>query len=49
MEKGQAEYEADVARRPTYHDGSPRKPWSRLGVVEKWSWARPPVKMTPAE
>jgi hypothetical protein len=40
MEKGQAEYEADVARRPRYHDGTPRKSWPELGEVEKWSWGR---------
>lgn len=38
---GRAAYEADVAKRPTYHDGSPRKTWDQLGDVERWSWARP--------
>lgn len=40
-EPGQALYETDVARRPRYHDGTPRKTWRQLGEVEKWSWARP--------
>ncbi len=38
---GQIAYEADVAKRPLYHDGTPRKPWTQLGDVEKWSWIRP--------
>ena len=42
-EPGQALYEADVARRPRYHDGAPRKRWHQLGEVEKWSWDRPVV------
>lgn len=38
--RGQLAYEADCAKRPTYHDGSKRKAWSRLGSVEKYSWER---------
>lgn len=38
--KGQLAYEADVKRRPTYHDGARRKAWSELGHVEQWSWER---------
>lgn len=41
MDKGQAAYEGDVARKPCYHDGTPRKTWDQLGDVERWSWARP--------
>lgn len=37
---GQELYEADVAVRPTYHDGTPRKQWSELGKIEQWSWRR---------
>ena len=39
-QRGQELYEADVVRRPTYHDGTPRKPWRELGAVEQWSWRR---------
>jgi hypothetical protein len=39
---GRAAYEADVKKRPTYHDGSPRKTWDQLGTVEQWSWERAP-------
>lgn len=38
---GRAAYEADVRKRPTYGDGSPRKTWEQLGKVEQWSWTRP--------
>lgn len=38
---GQADYEADLQRRPHYHDGTDRKTWDQLGAVEKWSWERP--------
>lgn len=34
-------YEADVRRRPTYHDGTPRKPWGDLSEIAQWSWGRP--------
>jgi len=40
MTKAQAEYEADVAKHPNYHDGTPRKAWSDLGSIEQWSWGR---------
>ena len=33
-------YEADVARRPKYHDGTPRKTWDQLDAVARWSWGR---------
>lgn len=39
--RGQADYEADLQRRPFYHDGTNRKTWDQLGKVEKWSWERP--------
>jgi hypothetical protein len=39
-ERGRAAYEADVRSRPTYHDGTPRKSWDRLGEIERWSWNR---------
>lgn len=38
---GQLAYEADVARRPIYHDGSARKRWEQLDAVMQWSWERP--------
>jgi len=38
MEKGQSAYEHDLMRRPTYHDGTPRKPWELLSKVAKQSW-----------
>lgn len=40
---GQRAYEADVRARPTYHDGTPRKPWSALGDVERGTWERNPT------
>lgn len=39
MEKGKALYEQDLLKRPTYHDGTPRKPWERLSKVAQRSWA----------
>jgi len=40
MSKGQAAYEADVKRRPFYHDGTKRKAWRDLCDVAKWSWEK---------
>jgi hypothetical protein len=40
--KGQIDYEEDVKRTPTYHDGTPRKQWSEIGDVAQWSWERTP-------
>lgn len=37
---GQAAYAADCKRRPTYHDGSPRKEWARLPAIARESWER---------
>jgi hypothetical protein len=34
------EYEADVAKRPLYHDGKPRKTWGQLSDIARWSWGR---------
>lgn len=39
---GQIAYEHDVARRPTYPDGSPRKAWKDLPGYAQWSWERTP-------
>lgn len=36
-------YAADCAARPTYPDGSPRKPWERLCPVARDSWRRDPT------
>lgn len=33
-------YEADVRRRPTYHDGTPRKTWEQLGELERSTWSK---------
>lgn len=38
---GQLDYEADVKRRPTYDDGSPRRPWHELPALFRWTWERP--------
>lgn len=40
---GRAAYESDCAARPNYHDGTPRKPWSSLGDVERASWEKEPT------
>jgi hypothetical protein len=37
----QAAYEADLARAPSYPDGSPRARWGELSTDARWSWARP--------
>ena len=38
---GQIAYEADVAARPLYHDGTPRRSWESLDSAIRWSWERP--------
>lgn len=43
---GREAYEADVARKPLYHDGTPRKTWDQLGEIEQWSWNRPSNERT---
>ena len=40
---GQIAYEADVARKPRYHDGSSRAPWEKLSEIARWSWERNPA------
>lgn len=40
-QQGRMDYEADLARRPLYHDGSPRPAWEQLSEIAKWSWNRP--------
>lgn len=42
MIRGKQAYEADLAARPLYHDGTKRKAWDDLGTVEQWSWNRLP-------
>lgn len=32
-------YEADVKRRPHYHDGTPRRSWEELCDIAQRSWA----------
>lgn len=36
-------YEEDVRRRPTYHDGTPRRTWDELPETARWSWKRNPT------
>jgi hypothetical protein len=31
---------ADLARRPNYHDGTPRKTWTGLTATERWTWEK---------
>ena len=38
---GREAYEAAIAARPNYPDGSARKTWDQLGSAERWSWSRP--------
>ena len=38
--QGQLDYEAAVAKRPCYEDGTPRKTWEQLPDYAKWSWER---------
>lgn len=40
---GQQAYERDLARRPRYHDGTPRVSWERLSDIARWSWERNPT------
>ena len=40
---GQLAYEADVARRPLYSHGQPRRTWAELCHVARWSWERNPT------
>ncbi len=40
LTSGQIDYERDVARKPTYHDGTPRKQWHELSTIAQWSWGR---------
>lgn len=37
-DRGQAAYEADVAKYPHYHDGKPRRKWSQLSKLAKSRW-----------
>lgn len=43
MTPGQAAYEEDCARRPTYPDGAVRRTWCQLSDVVRWSWERQPT------
>lgn len=40
---GQIAYDADVAARPRYDDGTPRRRWEQLPQVAQWSWERNPI------
>ena len=44
---GRADYEADLVRRPLYHDGTPRKTWDQLGELERWWWERDALSHAP--
>jgi hypothetical protein len=35
---GKRDYEADCARQPLYHDGTPRPAWERLPALTQWTW-----------
>ena len=37
-DRGQLAYEADVAKYPHYHDGTPRRKWSQLSKLAKSRW-----------
>lgn len=41
-EEGRKAYEADVAKTPLYHDGTPRPTWDNLREIGRWSWSRSP-------
>ena len=40
---GQAAYERDLAKQPTYHDGTRRPSWNQLDELTQWSWQRNPT------
>jgi len=40
---GKADYEADVRKQPTYHDGAARPTWEQLSELAQWSWNRKQV------
>lgn len=40
---GQIAYEQDCAIEPTYGNGQPRRTWSQLDTVSRWSWERNPT------
>lgn len=40
---GQQAYEQDLAARPRYHDGTPRRTWAQLDDIARWSWERNPT------
>ena len=42
--EGRADYEADRARRPFYHDGVPRPTWERLRDEAQDTWIKEPSK-----
>jgi hypothetical protein len=41
IERGRADYEADVKARPFYPDGTRRKSWNELCEIARYSWAKP--------
>ena len=47
MTVGRREYEADIVRRPNYHDGTSRPTWAGLREIARWSWERPQGQMSP--
>lgn len=38
--KGEEAYKQDVALRPLYHDGTPRKTWNELKFYEQETWRK---------
>jgi len=39
-DRARAAYNADVAERPYYNNGQPRRHWEDIGDVAQWSWGR---------
>lgn len=40
---GQVAYEAELAVKPSYHDGTLRRTWAQLSAIARWSWERNPT------
>ncbi len=43
MTPGQTAYEADLARKPEYHNGQKRPAWEDLDEIAQGSWERNPT------
>ncbi len=40
ISQARADYEADRAETPLYHDKQPRPAWEQLSPIAQWSWQR---------